>query len=89
MAVKNRGYILDSFPKTLLEARHLFSEPRKLTAAELEATAPASSSGRSSRAQKDEKKGKAGSTPDELKEPRALCLDIVPNALVGDTGWRV
>lgn len=84
--VRNRGYVLDGFPKTLLEARTLFTDARTWTAEELEAQAAAEANIKAAAAQAEakakESKGK-GKAEDKSKgakgAPVASKIEDVPD----------
>lgn len=93
VVAKNRGYILDGFPKTLREARELFTEAREWTEEEsIEQaalqTALASMSGPTTPAKGAKGKGAAKPaagptrTIDDVADPRQLCQEWIPDALV-------
>jgi Adenylate kinase len=79
---RNRGFILDGFPKTLREARELFSDPVDSQDQPKPSTPKV--------AEKKSAKGGAKTTapaastalPDDVPDPRAICRDLMPEALV-------
>jgi hypothetical protein len=93
VVVKNRGYILDGFPKTLREAREWLTEPREWTAeesAEQAALQAALTSMQSTLSPVKGAKGKPPAKPsalptrpiDDVADPRKLCQEWIPDALV-------
>lgn len=91
---KNTGFILDGYPKTLREARELFTDPREWTQAELDenaaveaalaSKAPNAVGTKGGKAEKSEAKlGVAASNKiDDVPDPRKVCDVFMPNALV-------
>ena len=94
--MKNRGYILDGFPKTLREARELFTDPREWSPAEIEenlaieaALGSKISAGAGVKGAKagelETKKGGArglAKSIDDVADPRKTCDTLMPNVLV-------
>jgi hypothetical protein len=95
--IRNRGYILDGFPETLLEARELFTDAREFSEAELEnqkqLAALMEEANEVGQASSKAEKGKKPSTPkqpavvggpviEDVPEPRSVCMGTLPNLLV-------
>lgn len=93
VVARNRGFILDGFPKTLREAQELFTDPREWTEEESaeqtaiqEALAAMSGPPPSAKATKGKGAAKAPAGPtrtiDDAAEPRQVCKEWIPNAIV-------
>lgn len=93
VVTKNRGYILDGFPKTLREARELFTEAREWTEEEVTEQAALQAALSSISAPPAPAKGAKGKgaakqlagptrTIDDVADPRKLCQEWIPDALV-------
>lgn len=93
VVAKNRGYILDGFPKTLREARELFTEASEWTEEEAAEQASLQAALASMSAPVTPAKGAKGKgaakpaagptrTIDDVPDPRKLCQEWIPDALV-------
>ena len=84
--------MLDGFPKSLLEARNLFTDPRDWTQQELDSQASALTTNKVKDAKKaapgKDVKGKAAPI-DDVPEPRRLRNDLLPSALVRSTPYTI
>lgn len=89
---KNTGFILDGYPKTLREAREVFTNPRDWTPQELEENAAieaalgqkqaTSVSGKGTKTAKAGGAGGALTVIDDVPEPRMVLEEFMPNAMV-------
>ena len=94
-SMRNRGVILDGYPKTLLEARELFTDAREWTEAEVrshgelaammdeEAAAAAPAKGDKGKKKPDAKAATpAARAIDDVADPRAVLPHLMPGMLV-------
>jgi adenylate kinase family enzyme len=84
--VRNRGFVLDGFPKTLREAREVFTDPGSSEQQESEVAAAHSKPGEKKSGKGTGKAATASvsSLPDDMPNilSRRLRIDLIPEALV-------